>query len=217
MSKSKKQIDKLPPEAKTAIALAFEGLDGVEGLIKWARSNSHNRATFYADIYPKLLPYIVAGTFTANVENADDSFEALERILYGLIHQRNEEEAAAAAASSIAGANTTIDVKPNPPQPAREPAPRETAPAFNSPPVLTVVSSQAGSGDRSTQAAEPVGPAAEPPSPAAPPQSAAAAKAASVAVSAGPSTTQLFYEWDAAGGSERIHDWSAGPHWPRLP
>ena len=47
--------------AKQAIALAFEGLGGVEGLIAWAKKDEQNERIFFANIYPKLLPLKVDG------------------------------------------------------------------------------------------------------------------------------------------------------------
>ena len=47
--------------AKEAIALAAEGLGGVEGIIGWAKKNDENEKIFWSSIYPKLLPLKVAG------------------------------------------------------------------------------------------------------------------------------------------------------------
>jgi len=45
--------NKVTREARTAIELAFQGLGGVSALIKWAKGNQDS---FYATVYPKLLP-----------------------------------------------------------------------------------------------------------------------------------------------------------------
>jgi len=51
--RQKGSVNKTTKEAKEAIELAFQGLGGVDGLIKWAKNH---RDSFYASIYPKLLP-----------------------------------------------------------------------------------------------------------------------------------------------------------------
>jgi hypothetical protein len=47
--------NKLTTSAKEAFALAFEGLGGYEGMIKWAKSDPDNLKTFYS-LYSKLIP-----------------------------------------------------------------------------------------------------------------------------------------------------------------
>ena len=47
--------------AKEAIALAAEGLGGVQGIIGWAQRSEENEKIFWSSIYPKLLPLKVAG------------------------------------------------------------------------------------------------------------------------------------------------------------
>jgi hypothetical protein len=50
--------------AKEAIALAAEGLGGVDRLVEWAKEDPANERAFWATIYPKLIPVQIA--------NADD-------------------------------------------------------------------------------------------------------------------------------------------------
>ena len=46
--------------AKKAIQEAFEEMGGVESLVKWAQEEK-NKATFYAHIWPKILPHEISG------------------------------------------------------------------------------------------------------------------------------------------------------------
>jgi hypothetical protein len=47
--------------AKDAIAMAAEGLGGVDRLVSWAREDPLNERAFWATIYPKLIPVQLAG------------------------------------------------------------------------------------------------------------------------------------------------------------
>lgn len=47
--------------AKEAIAYAFEELGGADALVAWVQDDPKNKAVFYAQIYPKLLPLTVGG------------------------------------------------------------------------------------------------------------------------------------------------------------
>ena len=53
--------NKTTMEAKKAIALAAEGLGGVEALIGWVRKDEQNERIFWSSIYTKLLPLKVHG------------------------------------------------------------------------------------------------------------------------------------------------------------
>lgn len=46
---------------KDAIMMAAEGLGGTERLIAWAKENPLNERSFWASIYPKLLPLTLSG------------------------------------------------------------------------------------------------------------------------------------------------------------
>ncbi|MGQ0559164.1 MAG: hypothetical protein ACT4OE_06200 [Sphingosinicella sp.] len=52
----KGSLNKTTLAAKEAIALAAEGLDGVDGLVAWAKASDDNLRLFWSVIYPKLLP-----------------------------------------------------------------------------------------------------------------------------------------------------------------
>jgi|SRR5205085_8335403 len=58
--KPKGAISKTTKSAKEAIALAAEGLGGVDRLIAWAQEDPANERAFWASIYPKLIPVQVA-------------------------------------------------------------------------------------------------------------------------------------------------------------
>jgi hypothetical protein len=47
--------------AKEAIALAAEGLGGVQALIAWVKKDDQNERIFWSSIYPRLLPLKVSG------------------------------------------------------------------------------------------------------------------------------------------------------------
>jgi hypothetical protein len=47
--------------AKEAIAMAAEGLGGVDRLIAWAQEDPLNERAFWSGIYPKLIPVTLAG------------------------------------------------------------------------------------------------------------------------------------------------------------
>lgn len=59
--KPKGATNKTTKTAKEAIALAAEGLGGVNRLITWAQEDPQNERAFWASIYPKLIPVQIAG------------------------------------------------------------------------------------------------------------------------------------------------------------
>ncbi len=52
--------NKSTESANEAMKLAFEGLDGVKGLIEWAKKNDENRGAFYR-LYARLIHAIIDG------------------------------------------------------------------------------------------------------------------------------------------------------------
>ncbi|MGQ0559379.1 MAG: hypothetical protein ACT4OE_07320 [Sphingosinicella sp.] len=52
----KGSLNKTTLAAKEAIMLAAKGLNGVDGLVAWAKANDDNLRLFWSVIYPKLLP-----------------------------------------------------------------------------------------------------------------------------------------------------------------
>jgi len=59
--KPKGAINKTTHTAKEAIALAAEGLGGVERLVVWCKEDPVNERSFWSTIYPRLLPLQVSG------------------------------------------------------------------------------------------------------------------------------------------------------------
>ena len=53
--------NKVTTAAKDAIAMAAEGLGGVDRLIVWAKEDPLNERAFWSSIYPKLIPVTLAG------------------------------------------------------------------------------------------------------------------------------------------------------------
>lgn len=53
--------NKVAKAAKEAIADAFEGLGGIDGLIEWASKNDEHRKCFYSQIWPKIVPLQLSG------------------------------------------------------------------------------------------------------------------------------------------------------------
>ena len=65
--------------AKEAIALAAEGLGGVQAIIAWVRKNDQNERIFWSAIYPKLLPLKVAGEVEVGARLAEVAARWLPR------------------------------------------------------------------------------------------------------------------------------------------
>ncbi len=59
--KPKGAVNHTTKSAKEAIALAAEGLGGVQRLVDWAKEDPLNERAFWATIYPKLIPVQLAG------------------------------------------------------------------------------------------------------------------------------------------------------------
>lgn len=75
--------NKVTREAKEMIALAFEGLGGLEKLIATADKSDSMRMTFYTQLYAKLIPVSVQGQVDVNVEDGQ-AIAALERLILGV-------------------------------------------------------------------------------------------------------------------------------------
>jgi len=59
--------NKMTASVKEAIEFAAQELGGGERLAAWAKASPDNEKTFWASIYPKLLPLQVNGTVMAEV------------------------------------------------------------------------------------------------------------------------------------------------------
>jgi hypothetical protein len=53
---------------KDVIATAAEKLGGIKRIVEWAKEDKANERLFWASIYPKLLPFTVAGDPNSPVE-----------------------------------------------------------------------------------------------------------------------------------------------------
>lgn len=60
--------NKVTAEAKTMIALAFEGMGGLDTLIETANKTDAMRMTFYTQLYAKLIPVQVQGQIDATID-----------------------------------------------------------------------------------------------------------------------------------------------------
>jgi hypothetical protein len=74
--KPKGAVNKTTKMAKEAIALAAEGLGGVERLVAWAKEDPLNERAFWASIYPKLIPVQIA-----NADGEDFRVSAIKRTI----------------------------------------------------------------------------------------------------------------------------------------
>lgn len=54
--------NKVTATAKEAIALAAEGIGGVDRMIAWIKEDESNEKVFWSQMYTKLLPHQVEGT-----------------------------------------------------------------------------------------------------------------------------------------------------------
>lgn len=68
--RKKGALNKTTRTVKEAITLAADALGGAERLAEWAREDPLNERTFWATIYPKLLP----------LQIADDKEQALQPV-----------------------------------------------------------------------------------------------------------------------------------------
>jgi hypothetical protein len=71
--------NKVTRQAKEAIALVFDALGGVDGLLKWAQTDPDNLKVFYTALYTKLVPLEVQGTHDVSYHNDEAQREAEER------------------------------------------------------------------------------------------------------------------------------------------
>jgi hypothetical protein len=56
-------------QAKENIAAVFEQLDGVAGMLEWAKTHKDE---FYCNIYTKLIPVTLQGKIDAQIESGDE-------------------------------------------------------------------------------------------------------------------------------------------------
>jgi hypothetical protein len=66
-------LNKTTQAAKDVIAEAAEQLGGADRLLAWAKEAPENERAFWSSIYPKLLPFTVAG-------DSENPLETITRI-----------------------------------------------------------------------------------------------------------------------------------------
>ena len=79
--------NRLTKAARDAIALAAEGLGGVEGLIAWVREDKKNEFAFWTTIYPKLLPLQLRGDAAHPLRIV----HRVERIIVDPVHSESRQ------------------------------------------------------------------------------------------------------------------------------
>lgn len=77
--------NKLTTAVKETIEQVAQGLGGPDGMLAWAKEDPQNTRIFYGNIYPKLLPFTLAGdkdnplkilnevSFRSGVDNGNDT------------------------------------------------------------------------------------------------------------------------------------------------
>lgn len=60
--------NKISGQAKENIAAVFDALDGIDGMVTWAKSHKDE---FYTNIYTKLIPVHIQGQVNAQVNDGD--------------------------------------------------------------------------------------------------------------------------------------------------
>jgi hypothetical protein len=75
-NQGKRGPSKTTKTAKEAIALAAEGLGGVDRLVAWAKADPLNERAFWSSIYPRLLPVQVSG-------DAENPLQHAIRVTFG--------------------------------------------------------------------------------------------------------------------------------------
>jgi hypothetical protein len=75
-------------QAKENIAAVFQGLGGVDGMVKWAQKN---QTEFYSRVHPGLIPVTLQGKLES-IQKGEQASDALERILNGIVAARQESD-----------------------------------------------------------------------------------------------------------------------------
>lgn len=106
--RQKGSLNKLTAEAKQAVAIAAEGLGGIERLIEWAKEAPKNEFAFWTMIYTKLIPLTVAGDPNNPLQlvESNAAFKTIEGTL--------EQAAIGKAASSFSESGVDSDRKRQP-------------------------------------------------------------------------------------------------------
>jgi hypothetical protein len=67
MGRPKGSLNKTTQAAREVIAIAAEGLGGVDRLVEWAKEDPANERAFWSRIYTRLLPLEVGGNLNSQV------------------------------------------------------------------------------------------------------------------------------------------------------
>lgn len=89
---------KITGEAKEMIALAFEGMGGLDQLIKTANRSDSMRMTFYTQIYAKLIPVHLNAQSTLDVSvniKGEEARQKLQSAFLALYEAERDDERAA--------------------------------------------------------------------------------------------------------------------------
>lgn len=150
---TKNAIESLPPEARVAFQLAFQGMGGVKALTTWGRTHR----TLYYQMYAKLIPLILQADVETTVKfDAEEARAALSAALMRVIEIRKTAEAppGTAAGNLVTDATyTRRDAEPEPavtpsqppapaPQSANNIVPLHKPPVATEPPSVAPISTE---------------------------------------------------------------------------
>jgi hypothetical protein len=76
------------PKNNKEIALAFKGMGGWKGLVKWARTNIHTKTQFYTTFGKSLLE-TTDDSFTPHADSSEQIAATIEQALLGVIRARH--------------------------------------------------------------------------------------------------------------------------------
>jgi hypothetical protein len=95
MARSRRPQNKITNTILPDLALAFQHMDGVDAMTRWANKSPSNRTFFYAKIYTKLLT-IEPADAEPNMQEYDEAREGIQRLFGRIIAATKETENAAA-------------------------------------------------------------------------------------------------------------------------
>ena len=84
----KGSTNKLNMQAKEAIALAAEGLGGMQRLVDWAKEDPKNETVFWSSIYTRLVPVQVNGTHDVSVVDRAELLQRARDEVRGIFGER---------------------------------------------------------------------------------------------------------------------------------
>lgn len=93
--------NRMTAAAKEAIAMAFEDLGGVDGLVKWAKSDPDNQKAFYTQVWPKIVPLQVNGSHDVNVVDRTELLRRAGEEVRGIFGERTAGDGLRAGSGSL--------------------------------------------------------------------------------------------------------------------